>query len=160
MTTEEAKASTDVVSGTFLLNSVPMRVLFDSGASFSFVSSSFCPKLPMPITSLDEALVVELADDDQVVVRNILRNCKLEIEGKEFPIDLMPMVIGRFDVVVGMDWLSTNHAEILCAKRLIRISGSNGHVVTVYGERRKGELAMKQRRLYSYAKKHEEKLQR
>ncbi|KAI3673781.1 hypothetical protein L6452_39911 [Arctium lappa] len=142
MTTEEAKASTDVVSGTFLLNSVPTRVLFDSGASFSFVSSLFCPKLSMPTTSLDEALVVELADGDQVVVRSILRNCKLEIEGREFPIDLMPMVIGGFDVVVGMDWLSTNHAEILCAKKLIRIPDSDGRAVTVFGERRKGEVAI------------------
>ncbi|KAI3771277.1 hypothetical protein L6452_02438 [Arctium lappa] len=142
MTTEEAKASTDVVSGTFLLNSIPTHVLFDSGASFSFVSSSFCPKLSMPTTSLEEALVVELADGDQVVVRNILKNCKHEIEGREFPIDLMPMIIGGFDVVVGMDWLSTNHAEILCAKKLIRIPGSDGHAVTVYGERRIGEVAI------------------
>ncbi|KAI3685880.1 hypothetical protein L6452_35141 [Arctium lappa] len=142
MTTEEAKASTDLVSGTFLLNFVPTRVLFDSGASFSFVSSLFCPKLSMPTTSLDKALVVELADGDQVVVRNILRNCKLEIERREFPIDLMPMVIGGFDVVVGMDWLSTNHAEILCAKKLIRIPDSDGRAVTVYGERRKGEVAI------------------
>ncbi|KAI3759549.1 hypothetical protein L6452_07441 [Arctium lappa] len=135
MTTEEAKASTDVVSGTFLINFVPTRVLFDSGASFSFVSSSFCPRLSMPTTSLEDALVAELADGDQVVVQDILRNCKLEIEGREFPIDLMPMVIGGFDVVVGMDWLSTNHDEILCAKKLIRISGFDGPAVTVYGER-------------------------
>ncbi|KAI3735955.1 hypothetical protein L6452_15482 [Arctium lappa] len=142
MTTEEAKASTDVVSGTFLLKSVPARVLFDSRASFSFVSSSFCLKLPMPTTSLEDALVVDLADGDQVVIRDIIRNCKLEIEGREFPIDLMPMVIGGFDVVVGMDWLSTNHAEIICAKKLIRIPGSDGHAVTVYGERRKDKVAI------------------
>ncbi|KAI3698239.1 hypothetical protein L6452_31352 [Arctium lappa] len=118
MTTEEANASTDVVSGTFLLNSVPTRILFNSGASFSFVSSSFCPKLSMPTTSLEDALVVELDDGDQVVVRDILRNCKLKIEGREFPIDLMPMVIGGFDVVV------------------------DGHAATVYGDRRKGEVAI------------------
>ncbi|KAI3758767.1 hypothetical protein L6452_06339 [Arctium lappa] len=81
MTTEEAKASTNVVS--------------------------------------EDTLVVELADGDQVVVRDILKGCKLEIERREFPVDLIPMVIGGFDVVIGMDWLSNNHAEILYAKKLI-----------------------------------------
>ncbi|KAI3759354.1 hypothetical protein L6452_07105 [Arctium lappa] len=58
MTTDEAKASVDVVSGTFLLNSVPARVLFDSGASFSFISELFRRNIAMPTTSLEDALVV------------------------------------------------------------------------------------------------------
>ncbi|KAI3707652.1 hypothetical protein L6452_26279 [Arctium lappa] len=142
MTTEEAKASTDVVSGMFLLNSVPTRILFDSSASFSFVSISFCQKLSVPTSSLENAIVVELADGDQVVVRDVLKDCKLEIEGKEFPVNLMPMVIRGFDVVIGMDWLADNQAEILCAKKLIRIPIVNGDSVTVYGERRKSEVAI------------------
>ncbi|KAI3707648.1 hypothetical protein L6452_26275 [Arctium lappa] len=142
MTTEEAKASTDVVSGMFLLNYVPTRILFDSSASFSFVSILFCQKLSVPTSSLENGIVVELADDDQVVVRDVLKDCKLEIEGKEFPVNLMPMVIGGFDVVIGMDWLADNQAEILCAKKLIRIPIVNGDSVTVYGERRKSEVAI------------------
>ncbi|KAI3734989.1 hypothetical protein L6452_14472 [Arctium lappa] len=54
----------------------------------------------------------------------------------------MPMVIGGFDVVIGMDWLSNNHAEILCSKKLIRIPISDTESVTVYGERRKGNIAI------------------
>ncbi|KAI3702759.1 hypothetical protein L6452_28511 [Arctium lappa] len=42
MTTEEAKETIDVVSGTFLVNSLSARVLFDSGATCSFVSNTFC----------------------------------------------------------------------------------------------------------------------
>ncbi|KAI3729722.1 hypothetical protein L6452_18386 [Arctium lappa] len=93
MTVDEAKASTDVVSGTFLLNFVPARVLLDS--------------------------VVEVANGSHVLICDVLRECTLEIEGKEFLIDLMPMVIGGFDVAVGMDWLVNNHAEIVCSKKLI-----------------------------------------
>ncbi|KAI3665674.1 hypothetical protein L6452_44304 [Arctium lappa] len=97
MTTEEAKALTDVVSSTFLLKSVPKRILFDSGASLSFVSSAFYQKLSVPTCSLEYALVVELADGDQVVVRDVSRDCKLEIEGKKFSVDLMSLTIGGFD---------------------------------------------------------------
>ena len=41
MTKNEAEASPDVVTGTFLLNSIHAKVLFDSGANFSFVSPMF-----------------------------------------------------------------------------------------------------------------------
>ncbi|KAI3684866.1 hypothetical protein L6452_34093 [Arctium lappa] len=119
MTTCEAKASTDVVSGTFFLNSVPARVLFDSSARFSFISESFRQNLVMPTNSLENALVVEIANGSQVLIRDVLRECTLGIEGKEFLIKLMLMVIGGFDVVVGMDWLAKNHAEILCSKKMI-----------------------------------------
>ncbi|KAI3745676.1 hypothetical protein L6452_08080 [Arctium lappa] len=119
MTADEAKASADAVSGTFILNSVPACVLFDSGSSFSFISELFRQKLVMPTNSLENALVVEIANGSQVLIRDVLKKCALGIEGREFPIDLMPMVIGGFDVVVGMDWLANNHAEIVCSKKLI-----------------------------------------
>ncbi|KAI3758604.1 hypothetical protein L6452_06171 [Arctium lappa] len=142
MTTEEAKVSADVVSGTFLINSVPARVLFDTGASFSFISELFRQKIVMPTTSLEDALVVEIADGSQVLIRNVLTKCTLGIEGIEFSIDLLPMLIGGFDVVVGMDLLANNHAEIMCSKKLIRLPNPCGEVVIIYGEKRKGDVAI------------------
>ncbi|KAI3685705.1 hypothetical protein L6452_34962 [Arctium lappa] len=140
MTADEAKPSVDVVSGTFLLNSVPARVLFDSGVSFSFISVVFREKLVMPTNSVENALVVEIANGEQVLIRDVLKDCTLSIEGKKFLINLMPMVIGGFDVVVGMDWLADNHAEILCSKKLIRLPTSDGEMVVVFGERKKGDV--------------------
>ncbi|KAI3747327.1 hypothetical protein L6452_09781 [Arctium lappa] len=141
MTAEEVKASMDVVS-TFLLNSVPSRVLFDSGASYSFILDVFCSKLSMSKSSLEDALVVELANGSQVVIRDIVRGCTFEFEGKKFPINLMPMQIGEFDIVVGMDWLSGNQAEIVCSKKMIRLPVTDGESTIIYGERRKGEVAI------------------
>ncbi|XP_024971911.1 uncharacterized protein LOC112510795 [Cynara cardunculus var. scolymus] len=85
MTAKEAIASTDVVSGTFLVNSVPAHVLFDSGASCSFVSNAFYQHLCMPPSALEDALIVEIANDSRVLVRKIVRGYVLEIEGKEIP---------------------------------------------------------------------------
>ncbi|KAI3692396.1 hypothetical protein L6452_32211 [Arctium lappa] len=47
----------------------------------------------------------------------------------------MPMVIGGLDVVVGMDWLAKNQANIVCSKKLIRLPVSSGEMVVIYGER-------------------------
>ncbi|KAI3769229.1 hypothetical protein L6452_00329 [Arctium lappa] len=142
MSSEEAKVSTDVVSGTFLLNSVPTRVLFDSGANFSFISDTLCQKISMPMSSLDEDIVVEIANRGQVIIRDVVRDYTLEFDGRKFPVSLMPMQIGGFDVVIGMDWLSENHAEIVCSKKMIRLPVANGVTTIIYGERRKGEVAI------------------
>ncbi|KAI3702884.1 hypothetical protein L6452_28637 [Arctium lappa] len=142
MTSEEAKASTDVVSGTFFLNSVPTHVLFDSGASYSFISDLFCQRLAMSKSMLENAVVVEIANGGQVLIHNILKDCILELKGKKFPINLLPMQIGGFDVVVGMDWLSKNQAEIVCSKKMIRLPVVNGEGRIIYGEGRKGDVAI------------------
>ncbi|KAI3735989.1 hypothetical protein L6452_15518 [Arctium lappa] len=69
MTIEEAKETADVVSGTFLVNSLTDRVLFDSGATFSFVSDVFCKQFVTPSGILPDALVVEVANGNQVIIR-------------------------------------------------------------------------------------------
>jgi hypothetical protein len=50
VTTEEAQHAQDVVLGMFLESAHPATVLFDSGASHSFISSSFVVKHQLPIT--------------------------------------------------------------------------------------------------------------
>ena len=52
-----------------------------------------------------------------------------------FAIDLLPMALRSFDVVVGMDWLSVHLAEILCSKKMIKVSTTSGGVVMIYGEK-------------------------
>lgn len=41
ITTDEAREAIDVMTGTIIINSIPVRVLYDSGANRSFVSSTF-----------------------------------------------------------------------------------------------------------------------
>ncbi|XP_024984093.1 uncharacterized protein LOC112520019 [Cynara cardunculus var. scolymus] len=142
MSREEAKASTDVVSGTFLVNSVPDHVLFDSGASCSFVSTAFYQHLYTPPSTLEDTLIIEIANGSQVLVREIVRGCVLGIEGKEFWVDLIPMTIGGFDIIIGMDWLVENQTEILCSKKLIRIPLPSGDTMLTYGEERKGNVVL------------------
>ncbi|KAI3745933.1 hypothetical protein L6452_08345 [Arctium lappa] len=142
MSREEAKETADVVSGTFLLNSLAAKVLFDSGVNFSFVSLDFCKGLNMPTSTLSDALVVEIANGEWVILREVLEGCRLDISGELFEVDLLPMAIGSFDVVIGMDWLSRHKAEILCSRKLIKLPTSSGEFVFVYGEKRKGEVAI------------------
>jgi hypothetical protein len=58
MTSEEAQLTPDVVLGMFLASSRPATILFDSGASHSFISSSFVAKHSLPIATMKYIMLV------------------------------------------------------------------------------------------------------
>ncbi|KAJ9544905.1 hypothetical protein OSB04_024612 [Centaurea solstitialis] len=108
MTLEEARESPDVVSGMFLVNNVLAHVLFDSGADGSLVSSTFRHYLNKDACRLGKSYVVETAEGNLVKVDEIFNGCTICIDGRELAVRLIPIRLGSFDVVLGMDWLSEN----------------------------------------------------
>ncbi|KAJ9539518.1 hypothetical protein OSB04_032251 [Centaurea solstitialis] len=131
LTAEEAKEEPDVVTGTFLVNSLPALVLFDSGASKSFVSLSFCKGFTNVMGRLDKPLKVEIAAEEYRLCSDVYRDVVIELEGVEFRIDLIPIPMREINVVVGVDWLSRNGGHIDC--EFERVWGE----LTILSERRR-----------------------
>ena len=136
MTAAEAEETPDVVTGTFLVNSVHARVLFDTGADRSFVSRSFCDYLHRVPKPLNSALEVEAVEDNRVVIREEYDDCNIQIDGRSIPLKLLPITLGEFDVIIGMDWLAKNKAKIVCDKKIIQIESPDGGTMVIYGDRR------------------------
>ncbi|GKF21421.1 putative reverse transcriptase domain-containing protein, partial [Tanacetum coccineum] len=84
------------------------------GADRSFVSNTFSSLLDIIPSALDVSYAVELADRRTSETKTVLRSCTLGLLGHPFNIDLMPINLGGFDVIIGMDWLAKNHAVIIC----------------------------------------------
>ncbi|GJT64466.1 putative reverse transcriptase domain-containing protein [Tanacetum coccineum] len=78
---------------------------------------------------------IEIASGQLVEIDNIIKGCKLEIEGHVFDIDLIPFGHGSFDVIIGMDWLSNYKVEIICHEKVVKIPLLDGKVLRVLGER-------------------------
>ncbi|XP_076922377.1 uncharacterized protein LOC143584154 [Bidens hawaiensis] len=89
----------------------------------------------MPRSKLSKPFTVEIANGSSIVIDSAVRNCTLTLNGKKFLIDLIPMQMGGFDVIIGMDWLSLHRAEILCFEKIIRIPIEGGVILNVTGER-------------------------
>ena len=64
----------------------------------------------------------------------------IDINGTSFPISLFVMPIAGFDIVIGIDWLSKQNAEIVCSKKIIKIPLSDGSYAVACGERRTSEI--------------------
>nr|GEY07911.1 putative reverse transcriptase domain-containing protein [Tanacetum cinerariifolium] len=114
-----------VVAGTFLLNNHYATALFDSVADRSFVSTKFSTLINIKPVEIDTSYEVELADGKIVSTNNVLKGCTLNLLKHSFPIDLMVIELGSFDVIIGMDWLSKNDAAILCGEKKVRIPLKN-----------------------------------
>ncbi|KAD4179563.1 hypothetical protein E3N88_28154 [Mikania micrantha] len=138
ITAEEAKVTSDVVTGTFHINSLPAYILFDSGASRSFISVKFVNHDSFVLAKLPCPLKVEIADSKSFLVYDIYHRCKLTIDGEDYEVDLIPMILGEFDVVIGMDWLSKYGANIVCNRKVIQLISPAGYEVCIQGEKRGG----------------------
>ncbi|GJZ80100.1 reverse transcriptase domain-containing protein [Tanacetum coccineum] len=118
---KNAHRDPNVVTGTFLLNQHLARVLFDSGADKSFVSISLASMLNIPPIALDTTYDIEMANGNLVGTNTVIQGATLILLNQPFKIDLMPIKLGSFDVVIGMDWLSKYHARIICDEKVVHI---------------------------------------
>ena len=74
MTAREEEARRDVVTGTFSINSTPVKVLFDSGASLSFIAHA-------TVRNLAEANLKKAEGKRQVIEANLaLRRARTRVE--------------------------------------------------------------------------------
>nr|GFB66459.1 hypothetical protein [Tanacetum cinerariifolium] len=72
---------------------------------------------------------VKLTDRKIVGINTIIRGCTLNFLNHPFTIDLMPVELGSFYAIVGMDWLRRHHAMIVCDKKLVRVPFGNETLV-------------------------------
>ena len=101
-----------VVEGTFLVNSFPAKILFDSGASHSFISHSFMLALHLLPEYLDMPLSVATPLGDSSTLDLICRDCMVSLDNLEFGVDLIVLSMSEFDIILGMDWLSSYHVSL------------------------------------------------
>ncbi|GJY21948.1 putative reverse transcriptase domain-containing protein [Tanacetum coccineum] len=117
----DASPDSNVITSTYLLNNSYAKILFDTGADRSFVSSTFSASISITPTTLENHYDVELADGKIIGVNTVIRGCTLNFMNHLFNIDLMPVPLGSFDVIIGMDWLTKYHGVIICDENIIRV---------------------------------------
>ncbi|KAJ9544243.1 hypothetical protein OSB04_023950 [Centaurea solstitialis] len=137
MTAEEAQTAPDVITGIFPVNSKPALVLFDTGATWSYVSRRFCKDFQIELGNLDSPQAIDVAAEEVQVVEHVYRGCSIEIFGVRFSINLIPIPMNGVDVVVGIDWMFPNRATTDVAGQCVRIHNPSGGELVVYGKGRR-----------------------
>ncbi|XP_021770768.1 uncharacterized protein LOC110734958 [Chenopodium quinoa] len=111
MSKTEAKRSSGVITGNFSIHSISNKALFDSGATYSFISSSVVKQLGLvEQNSID--LLISLPTGEVVRCIKIHKGLPLRIGETDFLSDFIEFELGDLDVILGIDCLTTYKAKI------------------------------------------------
>jgi hypothetical protein len=128
MTGDEAQQAQDVVLGMFLASSHPATVLFDSGASHSFIASSFVAKHNLPVANMKHTMLVS-SPGGEMSTKLISPAIRISKRGVDSLSNLILLDSMGIDIIHGMDWLSKYDGVIQCAKRVVRLAKKDGTTI-------------------------------
>ena len=108
-----------VVETTRDIQGTPLSILFDLGATDSFISPSLVAKCKLEAVKQDLGWQMELVSSARVSIDSIVQKCELSLGGFLRLVDLWVIPLGSYDVALGMDWLDSHRASIDCRKKTI-----------------------------------------
>jgi hypothetical protein len=137
---EQAQEAPDVVLGMFLVNATSTIVLFDSGASHSFISTAYVEKHNLPIALLKCQMIVSSLGG-YMPARQLCPKVNIKIRGLDFVANLIILESKGIDIILRMDWLNKHKVLIDCAKKSVKLTTPDRmklefitmHVVTAKG---------------------------
>ncbi|XP_047150828.1 uncharacterized protein LOC124822807 [Vigna umbellata] len=117
LTGVEAVNSSTLIVGYCLLFGMSCVVLFDSGATHSFVSEAYVERLGLVVGKVQCDLVVSTPASGLVKTSTVCSRCPTEVEGHRFRVNLICLPLQGLEVILGMDWLSANRILIDCGNK-------------------------------------------
>ncbi|XP_073045899.1 uncharacterized protein [Primulina eburnea] len=121
MTKEGANPDSSVISGTILISGKAAITLITAATHF-FMSENFLRSLNVVPYFEPLHYSILLPSGDDLWPSNILKGCTVEVNEKIYFADLIIIPMVAFDVILGMDWLSSYHAVIDCVAKTMRFA--------------------------------------
>ena len=122
---EDALEAPDIVLGTFPVNSVPATVLFDSGASHSFVTEPFVKKSGMRPSVMRRPMLVQIPGST-TKTNLVCKDVPIDIQGVPFHAELIVLGAQGLEVILGMNWMAVHRDQIDCVRKAITMSNADG----------------------------------
>jgi hypothetical protein len=116
---EEASNASGLIQGECEIADKLFPILFDSGATHSFIFVECANYVQLLVTSLPFDLVVTIPSSEPVILNEACLQCPLTILGMKFKVDLICIPLKHLGVILWMDWLSSHHVLLDCARKSV-----------------------------------------
>jgi len=126
LTSTEATQSGNLVQNNCLLYDIMVVMLFDSGATHSLISKECVGRLGLVMRELGCELIVATLASGEVSTNSVCVRCPMEVVGRRFKVNLICLPMEGLDVILGMDWLSSNHIVIGCRRCIVVFPDTKG----------------------------------
>ena len=134
MDATQVNATSDVVTGNLLIPPGVGLVLFDPGATHSFLSQCFVETHNLDRTPLAKPIKVD-SPGGPIIVEHVCHNHPICIEGITFNASLFVIGLRGLDVILGMDWLASHGARMDCAEKSISLRSPENKRITFNSRR-------------------------
>jgi hypothetical protein len=114
-----------MLMGMFSVANHPSVILFDLGASHTFISKAFIEKHSILTEESKKGIVIQ-SPKGQRYTKEIVSQIVVEMVGHKFPTDMVVINRQYIDVILGMNWLSQNEAVINTSQRTVQLNRSPG----------------------------------
>ena len=132
---KEATTSGMVVTETRFLNSKPFCILFESGATHSFIPTQSAIQLNLEDRRMETNYKNKLSNDCVIECSISYKLVAITIGRTTFPMDLIQLDLFDFDIILGMNWLHTYGAKIDCENLNVILKDEKVREVSFYGQR-------------------------
>jgi hypothetical protein len=117
----------------FFINDTSTVVLFDSGASHSFIYVTYVGKHNLPLALLKCQMIVSSPGGD-MPIRQLCPKVNLKIRVVDFITNLIILELKGIDIILRMDWLSKHNVLIDCAKKSVKLTTLEGKELDFFTE--------------------------
>ena len=115
------------MGGTLTIKNIPVSVLFDTGASRSFIASNTVHKLKLKQRKLKDSVGVHNPIGGSLILSSYCR-VPVSYSSYKFSFDLITMDFPEIDIILRLDWLTKYEAEVKCAERIVNIKTKLGYI--------------------------------
>ncbi|XP_012574249.1 uncharacterized protein [Cicer arietinum] len=111
----------NLITSTGFINEIPLIVMFDTGASHSFISSDFVLQHNLPVLEMPYPLIVSTASKNSINTSLVCHQFPITLFDRVFPINLVCLPLKGLDIILGMDWMSDHSVTLICHGRKVII---------------------------------------
>eukprot|EP00253_Pinus_taeda_P020588 PITA_20588 len=137
---DQAAHQSTVVESPGIINGIKLKILFDTGATDSFISSYALKKCGLAARRQNDFHQVEMASGELQTVGLSVDQCKIDLGVCSTKLKVYVTTLGMYDLIIGMDWLEAHQAWVDCyGKRILGIN-DEGEVIQIQGIKREVSL--------------------
>jgi hypothetical protein len=136
----QAEHQSTVVESSCTLNHINVKILFDFGATDSFISPSTLEKSGLAAYEHDDFKQVDMASGEKQAIGPSVDNCLVELGVCTTRLKVYITALGTYDKIIGMDWLESHRALVDCFAKRVLCVDDEGRSVEIHSVWRKVSL--------------------
>jgi hypothetical protein len=130
-TLSELPEGTPIMTGTFSINHHPVIVLFDTGATHSFVSAKFGTKIGLDLYPVSGVYMIT-TPGGKISSNQVCRSVPIQMGKNLMRTDLLLLALEGMDILLGMNWMTQHHVSLDISSRIVEIDSPEYEPTILY----------------------------